>query len=463
MSIYPIIQELRSTRSKLEKEAILNRNKDNEDLKTFFRLSLSPYINFFQKKKFTYGGYPTGTLRLGDVMSWLELVISTRQLTGNAAANAIQTRIDLLSQEDAELIMAILQKKPDCGVTSTANKVWPGIVPEWPCFLASPYSDKLANALNWLQEQISQLKSDGLRVNIIVDAHGGVTAYTRAGNVLEVFGRFDFLGDLYTSVVFDGELLTINPETQKFNNRQTSNGICSKAIKNTMSQEEANMLHLVTWDLIPLEAFEAREYKVPYKKRLEALQQEIQEIMNYGHGYKLSLVPTRWVKSIEEAQEHYAELQNQGEEGSMLKDPEEFWADIRSKRVLKLKSETTADMKVIGFKAGVGKFEGNLGSLEMSTEDSKCVASMSGFSLKLRSEIYANLTGKPIQYMMVIDGVDTVLTANPGDVDITIGSIVEIKFNQKIKARDTEIWSLFLPRFSKVRKDKTVANNVDDF
>lgn len=460
MSIYPIIQELKSTRSKLEKEAILARNKDNEDLKNFFRLSLSPYINYFQKKPFTQNY--RGSTPFSESMEYLENVISTRQITGNAAANMIQSYIDSSSKEDADLIMAILQKKPDCGVTSTANNVWPGIVPEWPCFLASPYSEKLAKALNWSQKQISQLKSDGLRVNLIFDVDGNCTAYTRAGNELNVFGHFDHLGETFKNVVIDGELLTINVETGKFNNRQTSNGICSKAIKNTMSQAEANMLHMVSWDIIPIDKFKEGEYKVEYKTRLATLRLAVENLPEIDQKL-ISIVPTRWVASIDEAQDHYAELQNAGEEGSMLKDPTVEWSNTRSKRVLKLKSETTADMRVIGFKEGVGKFTGNLGSLEMSTEDSKCVASMSGFSLKLRSEIYANLINTPIDYMMVIDGVDTVLRANPGDIDITIGSIVEIKFNQKIKARDTEIWSLFLPRFSQVRKDKTVANNFEDF
>ena len=51
MSTYKIIQSLSATRSRIEKEEILRAQVDNIQLKTFFKLALDPFINFFQKKE----------------------------------------------------------------------------------------------------------------------------------------------------------------------------------------------------------------------------------------------------------------------------------------------------------------------------------------------------------------------------------------------------------------------------
>ena len=139
-----------------------------------------------------------------------------------------------------------------------------------------------------------------------------------------------------------------------------------------------------------------------------------------------------------------------------------LWSDSRSNLQLKMKAKNTGDFKVTGYKDGVGKFLGNLGSLVIATSDDKLEANMSGFSFKLRSEIYANLTGNPVNYSMVEDGIVVTKTALPGESDINIGSIIEAAYNAKIKSRDSDIWSIFLPRFQTIRIDKDIANTIEE-
>lgn len=461
MSTYKILQALAATRSRNEKEAILQAEVENVELKTFFKLALDPFINFFQKKVFVHKQNKVVSSNLSDAMVFLNTRISTRVVTGNAAIDEINTVLSTLSKDDAKCLMMILQKDPRAGLgISTVNKVWPGLIQEFPCLLATAWDDKLAAKLPWATGVISQLKSDGLRVNIIIDAAGGVTAYTRAGNELNVFGQFDALGTKFKSVVIDGELLTVNQETGKFNNRQTSNGICNKAVKNTMSPEEAMTLHCVSWDVIPLADFMKAKSSLQYKERWATLLKMIGSIPWFS-GI-ISTVPSRIVHSINQAQEHYTEMLSAGEEGTMVKAPEMLWENKRSKMQLKLKDTATADLSVVGFIEGTGKLIGNLGSLNVQTSDSLCNVSMSGFSMKVRSEIWANLTKKPVVYTMVVDGAEKEFTAQPGDIDVDLLSIIEIKYNQKIKARDSDVWSLFLPRFSKTRPDKKVANTLEE-
>jgi ATP-dependent DNA ligase len=460
MSVYKIVEQLRATRSKNEKEEILKSYTHNEDLRNFFRLALNPFILFYQKKDFIQTS--TGENSLTEAMAWLENVIASRQVTGNAAQTFIQNCIDKLSEDDAKVIMMILKKKPDCGVTTTANKVWAGTAPEFPCMLATAYEEKLAEKMNWKAGVLSQLKSDGGRVAIIIDESGGVSVFSRAGNELDVFGKFDVLGKYFNSVVFDGELLAHNSETGKFHPRQYSNGLFTKCVRGTLSETEAELLHAVVWDAIPLAEFKAEKSKNGTGYRFAVLQQYMRVLYDYPNAGCISLIPSKVIRSIEEAQAHYQEMLAAGEEGTMLKDQDSLWESKRSKKILKLKSEFTGDLIVTGFIEGTGKLAGNLGSLEMTTSCGKCVASMSGFTLKLRSEIYANLQERPVSYTMIEDNKEVLYTANPGDTEINIGEIVELLYNQKIKSRNSEIWSLFLPRFSQVRKDKKVANSLGE-
>jgi hypothetical protein len=455
--VYKIITELRGTRSRNEKEAILKREVDNEDLQTFFHLALSPFINFYQKKSFTQTK-TIGNGKLAYGMADLEHTIAGRKITGNNAIDYINDMINSLSEDDAKVIMHILQKESGCDLgASTINKIWPKLIPTWPCLLATAYDDKLAAKLNWTKGVFSQLKSDGGRVNIVVDLEGGVKLFSRAGNELNVSGAFDHLCEQFKGFVLDGEMLAVLPNG-KFADRQTGNGLFNKCVRGTLSEDESKTLHIMVWDLIPINDFMNESSQVEYSSRFAQLCNMVVD----GAPEKISIIPSRIVHSIAQAQEHYQEMLAAGEEGTMLKDLDMLWEDKRSKKQLKLKAENTGEFKIIGHKDGVGELVGNLGSLVIATSDEKLIANMSGFTLKFRSEIYANIINAPVRYVMVVDDCEKEFFAMPGDTDVKMDSIIECMYNQKIKGRDKETWSVFLPRFHKVRLDKLTANTLEE-
>lgn len=457
MSIYSIIEQLRATSSKKEKEKILRDNIDNGTLKNFFRLALNQYINFYQKKPFKL---PTisvqNTYTLDYAMEFLEVVIARRSITGNAAFNEIQNTLDNMDPDDAACIALILQKDPDCGVDTLAEKVWKGISPKYPCLLATAFTEELVKKhFDFTKKIYVQLKLDGLRVNIVVDDHGVVTVFTRSGRVMDVYGVFDHFSSYGMGLVYDGELLTVNSEGN-FNNRQTSNGICSKAVKGTMSEAEASSLHVVLWDVIDLNDFNSGAGTTPYETRFDTLQTIL------VNDARASIVQSKLVTSLEEVNEFYSEKIAEGEEGAMLKCGNMIWEDSRSKKQLKLKAVNTCELRVSGAFEGKGALEGNLGSLQLKSDDGLVDVNMSGFNLKLRSEIWANIQNKPVQYSVKEGLYWTFKTANPKDTDINIGSIVEVTYNQKIKSRDSDTWSLFLPRYHSFRMDKTSTNTFEE-
>ena len=46
------------------------------------------------------------------------------------------------------------------------------------------------------------------------------------------------------------------------------------------------------------------------------------------------------------------------------------------------------------------------------------------------------------------------------DPDEFIGKIISVKYNEKIKDKNSEHWSLFLPIFQELRLDKSEADNI---
>lgn len=449
-----ILNQIANTRGRNDKISILVSNKDNLDLKTFFALALNPRICFFQKQVFTQKTVGNGSLLVA--MSVLRDELSTRRVTGHAARDLVQSLIDNLSPEDASVICLILQKESGCDIgISTVNKIWPDMIAEWPNLLASPYSDKLAEKLNWSEGVFSQLKSDGGRVTVLVYPTG-VEVYSRSGNQLMVFGEFDFLVPLFSGYALDGELLT--RITSGVANRQTSNGIFNKCVRGTLSADEARQLMVMVWDMIPIDNFMAGLCSVPYKERFSNLSATLATITDP----RIKCIPSKIVKSIQAAQDHFQEMLDLGEEGTMLKDGNIPWSDDRSKFILKLKSIVTADLKVTGAKEGKGEFAGTLGSLELTSECGLLECSMSGFSKKLRAQIWANLKNKPDTYVMVLDGIETKIEVQPGETTIGLNSIVEVSYNQLIRAKDSKIHSLFLPRFARERPDRTTANTLGE-
>jgi ATP-dependent DNA ligase len=458
MTVHGVIKLLESTTKKNDKLAILKEHADNPILRDFFRLALHPHINFYQKKDFVQRA--TGDVPIVVAMRKLEKDIAGRQITGNAAIEYIQELIDSVSPEYADLICRILKKKPGCGVDTQANDIWDGIAPEFPQMLASPFTQKAFDKYYGNQKSyIVQLKSDGTRTFVTL-TNGTVTLNTRSGREIEVNNHFDSLLSTFPSdFVVDCELLAIDPNTGKFLPRKIGNGIINKAVKGTISQDEIKYLHLVAWDMIPLDSYFSEKYDLPYCDRLAMLSSFVEK-----NPYKnlISLIESKVVYSQREVNEFFQKKLSDGEEGAMLKRIDGIWENKRVKDTLKLKSEKEGEFRVVSFNEGKGELLGNLGSLNLETDDNKVKVSVSGFSLKLRSEIYANLTGAPVEYQMMNKETDSfeTLIANPGDCDIGVGSVVTVRYNELICDVDKN-YSLFLPRFVCLREDKDSTDTLE--
>lgn len=411
---------------------LLNQHKDNEVLREVVRLALDPLTQFYQRKIPVYT--PNLTDHAASLKSLLPALsdLSERRVTGHAAIDRLTAILEAINPEDALVIEKIIQKDLRCGVSvSTANKVWPNLVMDYPCMLCSQYEEKLVDKIKF--PAVIDLKNDGMRVNIIV-RNGAVEFRSRNGKELDLKGNLveDFIRmSDGMDVVFDGELMVMFDDDYQFADRQTGNGVLSKANKGTISDKEAALVHVVVWDMIPYVDFVNGKCDVPYSIRRETVRKTV-DVLNKDK--RIWNVWSKIVNNIEEAQDEFQRLLSEGYEGIILKDLNGKWENKRTKTQLKFKGELEADLRIVGIQMGTGKYEGMLGALLCESEDRKIQVSVgSGFNDEHRKTITTDVIGK----------------------------VVAVKYNARITNKQGEE-SLFLPIFIEVRDDKDVADSSKD-
>jgi ATP-dependent DNA ligase len=445
-SVSNILNDLESDNSRLFKENILTVNKDNELLKRVLKATLDPYTQYYQRKIPEYERKQDIPIKSLDwALNQLES-LTKREYTGNAAIHHLQTILLSVTEENAEVIKRVVTKDLKCGVSiATVNKIFgKKFIETYPCMLASAFNKKAFEAIKY--PALVQTKLDGMRANIIIDSEGIVDVRSRNGKQISLAGHFDeFLKnvfyksptlanlDVFHGAVLDGELLVLDENDLFILDRKTGNGILNKAVKGTISPEETKRVRFECWDMIPLEDFKKGICEIPYFDRLDVLRERMNEVHKGQVNNLISILQTETVGSYADCEEIFNEALTNEEEGIIVKNGDSPWEDKRSKYQVKMKAELEADLLVEGIVEGTGKYEGLIGSLSCTTKDGT-----------LKVNVGSGL-------------IDEQRKCDPEDF---IGKIITVKYNEKIKDKNSEHWSLFLPIFQELRLDKTVADNI---
>lgn len=438
MSINQIFETLASDNSRLFKIAELKKHQDNELLKEVIFLALDPFTQFYIRKIPAYSQIGTTDIGLPAAIRELQL-LSSRKITGNMAIEHLRDILSNLSPDGAKVIERIISKDLKCGASEgTVNTVWPGLIHEYPCMLASGYEQKTVDKIQY--PAIAQLKSDGMRFNAIV-RRDTVEFRSRNGKELTIpntdFSKvFVQMAHYYNKdMVFDGELL-VSDSSLGVLDRQTGNGILSKSIKGTMTPGEATLVKCTLWDAISLEDFKVGKSNEEYSSRFTKLGLAIFDIKQKSpHSFMVNLTPSTEVASLEDAQEIFQQYLSEGQEGIILKAKDMIWENKRSKKQIKFKGELECDLKIVGLEEGRGKYQGLLGALLVESADGILKVSVgSGLTDALRAELNST----------------TIL-----------GKVIAVKYNARIKNVKGEE-SLFLPIFLEVREDKDEADYSKD-
>lgn len=434
-----VVKELASTSSTTKKLELL-KNTVGTDLEKnivfYFSNALNPELNFYIKKipeysvsTKLYGGF-------SDDFKILLKKLSNRTITGNAAKEEVKKCLSEMLPDYAELACNILLKDPKCGVSAkTFLKAYPHALPEMPKLCkANSYSEKNIGFIKY--PAISQRKADGARV-LVFTGNECVKPKIISGNGKELHGLNSIIKyakkHFPFNYVIDGELLFVNDG--KTLDRKTGNGYASKCILGTLEPEIEKNARICAWDIFPVSVYEEREKSERYALRFLYLT----ELCGNSDEIKyIDSIESKVVYSKDEAFNHFKEMIERGEEGTILKNTSFIWQGKRIKDCCKFKIAVQNTFKVTGFEYGNvnSKYAGKLGALTCESSDGKIVVNVgSGFSDSERNSLTP---------------------------ENTIGKCIEVVSNGIIDSKTSNgVYSLFLPRYIEFRLDKNEADSYE--
>lgn len=423
--ILSILNEIEATSSTLAMQAILEKNSGDVLLKKVFHAAYDPSISYYITGGEVTGAHALPALDLEEAIGILHTEFASRLVTGNRAKDRLTEVLNNLPEDDAIVIQRILGRDLRVGMgTTITNKVWKGLIPTFDFLLAD------TDPSNIVYPAISQLKADGIRCAMHVDGERNVvTCMSRQGKPIEVFDFFNQEGlniTLGQTADLDGELICY--ENDEPMSRKVSNGILNKAIKGTISREEASKIRFIVWDVNEPDGIHG------YQDRFLALEKMIAEFI----PKRIILIETKLVDTEAEALAHFKEIRRRGLEGTIVKNLAGKWVPKRSKDLCKFKAEVEAEFRVVGYELGTGKNKDRIGKLNVESEDGLVktgVGIFKDFDEKVRDEWLVEMP-----------------------------PVVTILYNERItdKSRKDGTESLFLPRVTAARWDKTTANTRDE-
>ena len=418
-----VIRSLEDHPSRLNKEAIIEAQKDNEELFEGFNLALSPYITFGVKKVPKHGG-PDGQGLPWVAFKELCHLLSTRQLTGDDARSAIELALGASTQSQwNDWYRRILIKDLRCGVSEkTINKVKKNAVPVFECMLAHDGANHEAKVTG---KKLLEPKLDGVRVLTVINAHDRtVIQYTRNGKVLENFGHIanallEHIDLFDRSWVIDGEMVS------------SSFQALMKQV-HRKDDVQAGDARLMAFDILPLSEFQKGKSALGQKRRsalLRSMKPVLDKVGNIDIIEQIEVDLDGYVGELQ-FKEYNKDAIAKGFEGIMIKDLDAPYVCKRHVAWLKQKPFIEVSLAVVGVEEGTGKNEGRLGAIICEGKDDGKQIRVnvgSGFTDDQRNEFWL------------------------GREDL-VGQIVEVRADAATINQDSEdVYSLRFPRFLRFR------------
>ena len=420
--VIELFRKIQSTSGLNEKQCILRENKDNELFKKCLVFLLDGNIvtgiSTTKMGKMTISkakNYSTFDLKsFSDVIDYLK-----DHNTGTDIDVATVRKFicnNSKSDVECEFYEQMVTKKYRLGADSKlVNKAIPGLIEEFNVQLGTSIEKvKLkGNELIYISRKLN-----GLRCTYI-----GAECRTRQNK--KINGVDHIIKDLqamgYENMFVDGELLYKNKEglsdSEAF---QKGTGIANS------KNGDKSQLKFVVFDMFPLKEFWSGKSKEPYSirsKDLDDLEEKlkfhptdnIEVVSRVYHGYDHSKI-WEWLQ--------YAE--DNDWEGCCLNLDKPYECK-RTKSLIKVKQFYDATLRVIGYEEGSGKNKGALGSLIVKYKDGKSGVGY-GYSDQMRKDLWEKR-------------------------DELIGKLIDIKYKEETKDKNTGLPSLQFAGFICFRED----------
>lgn len=380
------VDEINSSNSRLFKQGVLEKWKEDVIILTYLQFAFNPYIVFgISTKKLSK---PVGSMHditgINSVFDLLEY-LKVNNTGSDRVISLCQEFISNVSVSDeraADLLEELICKDLSIGVDSkTINAVIPGLIPTFSVQLAEKYFDKPERVEG--KTFALTKKIDGGRI-IAIRENGEVSFYTRAGQKYE--GLVDLAAELFTTfpdgIVLDGEItLLANPLglSSKDQYKQT--------MKITRKDGEKHGVKMLVFDILTVEEFKTQKCEHTYDERRQLLE----NLFGTTKRTYFELLPVLYRgKDTVEITKYLEELTSAGEEGVMINICDALYEFKRTNNLLKVKKMDTLDLEIVGIEAGEGRLANTLGAIHVRYKDGNIVKVGSGFSDWMRDEIWHN-------------------------------------------------------------------------
>ena len=418
-------------------------------------------INFLKFVKACYNPYVTFGVRQVPESSGLEhrsnnwqefedliLKLSNRELTGNAAIDAVKKLAwNFDSYEWNHFVAPVLRRDLRAGISDkTINKICKGTeyeIPVFGCQLATTSENRPE------MQGVKRLepKLDGVRVLMVVTPNNigtaAVSSLSRNGKEFENFS-------LIEKQISDNFKNLVNTNKRTLKDGFVLDGeVISSSFQELMKQArrkkdvDSDDSVFNIFDIIPINEFYHGTYEESLSKRLKILDKMRPVVDTMPNVEFLTSIKVNLDTAAGKNQlERYAkDMVEQGFEGIMIKDLDAYYECKRTTSWMKWKPTLTVDLEVVDVQAGTGKNKGRLGALICAGYDQGVNISVnvgSGFTDAARHDYWIN-------------------------VDSVIGRTVEVLCDAVTQNKDGT-HSLRFPRFVRFRDDKsaTIEETTDE-
>lgn len=424
-SLYEICTELQNTSSTLDKQSLLKQYEHNELFKEVLKFLLDPMIvTGISKKKIDkqINFVDTDDLKLWSFDIRNLLTYLKEHNTGTDKDIVCCQRFLNYDDQMNDFIKSIITKSLKLGIdVKTANKVYgKDFIPVLNVMLGTSVEKCKIPQGTWFA--ISQ-KLNGSRCfyykGKLYTRQGKV--YTGCEHIIKDIKRLDNEYNFdECEWVYDGELILKDSNLSDSEAFQKGVGIANS------DKENKEELKLVIFDTIPTDEFEEGQSHSTYWARKILLNGYARNIKELNLS-NIEIVPMFYEGTDQSKIWEWLDYAEQNDMEGIMINLDTPYECKRTKNLIKVKKFYTLDLKVVDAIEGDGRLKGTLGALVVDYKGNT-VNVGSGFSDAQRKEFWENK-------------------------DDIIGRIIEVKYKEITKNKDTGLESLQFPVFVSLREE----------
>jgi DNA ligase-1 len=373
------VKEITSSNSRLHKQAVLQKYKDNDVIQRYLQIAFDPYKVYGLSTKKLHANVPPHVAADIELFSVFELFEyleehNTGTFTEIMLCQNLLDGVAAVDRECATLLEALICKDLSIGCDAkTINKEIPGLLPTFSCMLAQKYFEKPEKISG--KEFAITTKLDGFRLIAIKDKFGNVKFYSRVGQPVEGLVEIEeeFKKYIPNNLAFDGELTVSD---YFYMSSKDAYKAASKIIRLKGDTPKTGLTYRV-FDCMSAAEFRSQKCDKTYSERRELLDtfadrvdlKHIEVLPVLYRGDDTSKI-TEWLNTITA----------HGGEGAMCNVCSAKYSWSRTWDLLKVKKFHSLDLEVVNVEEGSGRLAGTLGAIHVRYKDGNIVKVGSGFS-----------------------------------------------------------------------------------